>query len=109
MALLRILQKEVASAWQANTGYDIFSLENTVYDIWLRNKVNQLNRIKMSESINLVNIVFNHNSNKMHDKCINRCIQGNGTKDAPSDKFSEPYLKPTTPESSEHALQKRWT
>lgn len=37
---------------------------------------------------------------------INRCIQGNGTKEAPSDKFSEPYLKPTTPESSEHALKK---
>jgi hypothetical protein len=34
MALLRILQKEVASAWQANTGYDIFFLENTGYDIW---------------------------------------------------------------------------
>lgn len=37
---------------------------------------------------------------------VNRSIHGNGTKDAPSDKFSEPYLKPMTPESSERTLQK---
>jgi hypothetical protein len=28
---------------------------------------------------------------------VDRCIQGTGIKDAPTDKFSEPYLTPTTP------------
>jgi hypothetical protein len=44
---------------------------------------------------------------KVLTRIMNNPLQRNGTKDAPNDRFWEPYLKPTTPLSSERALQNR--
>jgi hypothetical protein len=40
-------------------------------------------------------------------RIMNNPLQRNGTKDAPNDRFWEPYLKPTTALSSGRALQNR--
>ena len=65
-----------------------------------------LSWLGITEGTYVANAIFNHNWIN-HMIIANRCIQGNGTKDAPSDRFSEPYLKPMTPESSERTLQKK--
>ena len=54
-----------------------------------------LSWLGITEGTYMANAIFNHDWIN-HMVIVNRCIQGNGTKDAPSDKFSEPSMLMTS-------------